>query len=95
MTEPGVPQASAEAQQALAQLGAVIADPRRRARFSDDPRSALKDAGVAVEHLPDRMIDRLGKLSEDELVIIAEHCEDLVANGFYVELPNGGRACLF
>jgi hypothetical protein len=55
----------------------------------------LEKAGVATQHLPDRLIDRLGRMSVDELEIIADHCEELVAMGFYVELPNGGRACLF
>jgi hypothetical protein len=89
------PQASAEAQAALAQLARLIADPERRREFSVDARRALDNAGVAHEHLPDALIDRFGGLSEDELTIMAERNEDLMEHGFYAELRGGVRLCLF
>lgn len=76
-------------------LGAVIADPEQRRDFTVDARATLEKAGIDTQHLPDALIDRLGGMNVDELTIIAKHCEDLVAHGFWVELPNGGKACLF
>ena len=76
-------------------LGAVIADPEQRRAFAVDARATLEEAGIATQHLPDALIDRLGSLNVEELTIIAKHCEDLVAHGFWVELPSGGKACLF
>ena len=95
MSKPSVPKASPEAQEALAQLAAVIADPEQRRSFAVDARATLEKAGVPLRHLPDAMVDRLGGLGLDELTIIGEHCEDLMAHGFWVELPNGGRSCFF
>lgn len=95
MTKPAVPKASPDAQLAMARLATVIADDKLRRDFADDARATLEKAGVPLDHIPPSMIDRLGRLGVDELSIIAEHCEDLVAHGFYAELPEGGHACLF
>jgi hypothetical protein len=88
-------QASPEAQAALGRLAALIADPQKRRAFSVDARNTLEEAGVLHEHLPAALIDRFGSLSEDELTILGERCNDLMTHGFYVKLPDGGRLCLF
>jgi hypothetical protein len=82
--------ASPEAQDALGELARLISDPTKRKGL--DPRSALGDAS---RHLPDELLDAMGDMSEHELGIIADHCENLVAAGFYQELPSGGRVCFF
>jgi hypothetical protein len=89
------PPASPEAQKALAQLAELIADPARRKEFSVDARGALEKESVAYEQLPDELIDRFGRLSEDELRIFAEHGEALKKHGFYLEFSNPLRLWLF
>jgi hypothetical protein len=82
------PQASRDAQAALAELAELIANPETRREFSVDARAALQKAGVKSEQLPDELIDRFGRLSEEELTIFAEHGEALKKQGFYLEFSN-------
>lgn len=84
--------ASPEAQAAVATLARAISDPEQRKAFVADPRGAL---GEAYQHVPERLLEGISRMSEDELVVISNHCEALVAAGLYVELPGGGRLCFF
>jgi hypothetical protein len=79
----------------LARFAAVIGDPQGRAAFAEDPKGTLEQAGVALQHLPDGMVERYGGMGIDELTVIAKHCDELVRQGFYIDIPAVGRLCLF
>jgi hypothetical protein len=87
------PEASPEAMAAVAQVARIIADPNQRRYFAADPAATLERAGVAVEHIPQRVFEGLSSLSEDELAVLARVCEDLQESGFYVEVPGDGLRC--
>jgi hypothetical protein len=89
------PPASPEAQKALAELAELIANPETRREFSVDARVALQKADVKSEQLPDELIERFARLSEDELTIFAEHGEALKKHGFYLEFSNPLHLWLF
>jgi hypothetical protein len=95
VTESYPSQASPEAQAALGKLAAQLADPEKRKAFASDAQSALADWDVDLDLLPDEVIRGFSGLTYDELTIISDRCEELVRNGFYAELPGGGRNCLF
>lgn len=95
MTEPGTPNVSPDTQKAMALFAAVIGDPQKRAAFVNDPKATLHKEGVPVEYLPEGMVDNYGRLGLDGLTVIAKHCEELVKQGFYIDIPGAGRLCLF
>jgi hypothetical protein len=89
------PEASPEAVAAVARLSQVVADPEWRRSFVADPIAALERANIVVAHIPQRLLESLQSLSEEELEVLARICPELVEAGFYVEVPDYGRVCYY
>ena len=89
------PEASPEAVAAVARLSQVVADPEWRRSFVADPIPALESANIVVAHIPQRLLESLQSLSEEELEVLARICPELVEAGFYVEVPDYGRVCYY
>jgi hypothetical protein len=85
------PEASPEAEAAVARLSEVVADPEWRRAFVADPMPALDQANIIAEHIPQQLLESLLSLREEELEVLAGFCGDLVEAGFYVEVPPYGR----
>jgi hypothetical protein len=89
------PEPSPEAMAAVARLSTIIADPEMRRAFVTDPSGTLERAGVNAEYIPQRLLETLMSLGEDELEVLARMCEDLTESGFYVEVSGNGRVCWY
>ena len=63
----------------------VISDPGSRKKFKDNPKKALKDAGVAEGPNIDQLVGALTEMSPEELAIIAKLNKKLVDMGLTAE----------
>jgi hypothetical protein len=89
------PKASPETMAAVAALSSALSQVDRREAFLSDPEETLKEAGVSVEAIPGELLDHLRGMSSDELRMLADLSERMIAAGLYYELPDGGKVCFF
>lgn len=63
----------------------IISDPGSRKKFKDNPKKALKDAGVAEGPNIDQLARALAEMSPEELAIIAKLNKKMVDLGLTAE----------
>lgn len=57
---------------ALAELGRQLGDAKFRRAFSQDPKEALGDAGIAFDDLPEDFVWALAELTTTELRLVGD-----------------------
>lgn len=79
-----------KARAALARLAQVLADPKQRAAFLDDPHGTVE----GYEQIPASVRETFEGLSHEELDLISRTHDTLDQAGFYVD-TDGGRLGFF
>jgi hypothetical protein len=84
-------ESSADPAAALAAFAECIKDAGTRQSLASGGAPELQQAGVNTDALPSDVVDLLAGLDQEQLELLAEIGETLVAAGFYVSLGGGGR----
>jgi hypothetical protein len=66
----------------------VIAEPRNRRAFREDPIDTAREAGVKITDKTTRLILTLAEMSPSELRLISDFNRLLIAEGLFVETGN-------
>ena len=74
----------------LADIAAVARDAERRPKFREDPIGTVE----GFDSLPEDVQSMFRRMGDSELAALGEMCEELVENGFSIELDRR-KLCMF